>query len=93
MVNSIWEEALYRGVVLEELTATWGPTAAVVTQSIVFGAAHWAGFPSGWFGVCAATAWGLALGVIRLRSGGILIPYLVHVCVDAVIGVLALLLL
>ena len=62
-------------------------------QALVFGAAHWAGFPSGWVGVLMAAAWGWALGVIRVRSGGMLLCYLVHVGANAVIGVLALVLL
>lgn len=93
VVNPLWEEALFRGVLLEELTGTWGVRAALVVQALVFGAAHWAGFPSGWMGMGMAAAWGLALGIIRVHSGGILLPYLVHVCANAVIGVLALALL
>jgi len=93
LVNPLWEEALFRGVLLEELTGTWGVRAALTVQALVFGAAHWAGSPSGWVGMCMAAAWGLALGVIRVRSAGILVPYLVHVCANAVIGGLALALL
>ena len=64
-----------------------------MTHAVLFGAAHWAGFPSGWVGMGMAAGWGLALGVIRIRSRGILIPYLVHVSANAVIGVLTVLLL
>ena len=93
LVNSIWEEATFRGVLLEELTSLWGAPAAVVTQAVIFGIAHAAGFPSGSVGIAMAAGYGLALGIIRFRSGGILIPYLVHVGADTVIGVLALTLL
>lgn len=93
LVNPIWEEVLFRGVVLEELAKVWGTTAAVITQAVLFGLAHWAGFPSGWVGMAMAAAWGLALGVIRVRSGGIALTYAVHVCANAVIGTLALVLL
>lgn len=93
LVNPIWEEALFRGVVLEELTAIWGARTAVVVQALLFGAAHWAGFPSGWVGMVMAAGWGLTLGIIRLRTAGILIPYVVHVSANAVIGVLAIVLL
>ena len=93
LVNPLWEEALFRGVLLGELIETWGVRAAVAVQALVFGAAHWAGFPSGWLGMAMAATWGLALGIIRVRSEGILLPYLVHVCANAAIGILALALL
>ena len=93
LVNPIWEEALFRGVVLQELMASWGAVPAVIVQAALFGAAHWAGFPSGWIGMAMAAGWGAALGVIRVRSGGIGLGYGVHVCANAVIGTLALVLL
>lgn len=93
LVNPIWEEAMFRGVLLEDLTAVWraGPAAAV--QAVLFGAAHWAGFPSGSVGMLMAAAWGLVLGILRLRTHGIVVPYLVHVTANAVIGSLAVILL
>lgn len=89
LVNPIWEEAMFRGVVLQDLTEIWGPRTAVVAQAVLFGAAHWAGFPAGWIGMLMAASWGLMLGIIRLRTGGIALPYLVHVTANAVIGGLA----
>lgn len=93
LVNPIWEEALFRGVVLEELGKVWGVGPAVVVQALLFGSAHWAGFPSGWIGMAMAASWGLALGIIRVRSEGVGLTYVVHVCANAVIGTLALVLL
>ncbi|MEU7384643.1 CPBP family intramembrane glutamic endopeptidase [Streptomyces sp. NPDC042207] len=93
LVNAVWEEALFRGVLLTELASVWGSRTAVVIQALLFGAAHFGGFPSGFTGVAMAGAWGFALGVLRLRSGGILVPYGVHVAADAVIGTLAVLIL
>ena len=89
LVNPIWEEMLYRGVLLTELGRVWGPKVAVTLQAVLFGAAHYAGFPSGIAGMVMAACWGFALGVMRLRSGGILVSYVVHVTANAVIGVLA----
>lgn len=93
LVNPIWEEILFRGVVLEELSKVWGTTSAIIAQAVLFGAAHWAGFPSGWVGMAMAATWGAALGVIRVRSGGLALSYAVHVGANAVIGTLALVLL
>ncbi|MEU0835674.1 type II CAAX endopeptidase family protein [Streptomyces sp. NPDC005969] len=93
LVNPVWEEMLFRGVLLTELASVWGVRAAVVLQAVLFGAAHFAGFPSGPVGMMMAAAWGFVLGVMRVRSGGILITYLVHVTANAVIGTLAVLIL
>jgi membrane protease YdiL (CAAX protease family) len=60
---------------------------------VLFGAAHWAGYPSGWIGMLMAAVWGLMLGIIRLRTAGIALPYVVHVTANAVIGSLAVVLL
>ena len=59
LVNPIWEEAMFRGAILEDLTAIWGAGPAVIVQAVLFGAAHWAGFPSGWVGMLMAAGWGL----------------------------------
>ncbi|RII13135.1 CAAX amino terminal protease self- immunity [Streptomyces sp. YIM 130001] len=89
LVNPIWEEMLFRGVILTELASLWGAKTAAVLQALLFGAAHYGGFPSGVIGMIMAAGWGFVLGVMRLRSGGIAIPYLVHVTANAVIGSLA----
>lgn len=93
LVNPVWEELVFRGVLLHELGELAGVRAAVVAQALLFGAAHWAGFPSGLAGTVMAAGWGLALGVIRVRTRGLLLPYAVHACADATIGALALLVL
>ncbi|GII41171.1 hypothetical protein Pph01_61740 [Planotetraspora phitsanulokensis] len=93
LVNPVWEELLFRGVLLTELASVWGAKAAVVLQAVLFGAAHFAGFPSGVIGMIMAGAWGFVLGIMRLRSGGILISYVVHVTANAVIGTIAVLIL
>ncbi|MFF3128787.1 hypothetical protein ACFVRD_42595 [Streptomyces sp. NPDC057908] len=55
-------------------------------QAVLFGSANDAGFPSGPIGMVMAGGWALVLGIMRLRSGGILIPYIVRVAANAVIG-------
>ncbi|GAA5039875.1 hypothetical protein HNP84_005244 [Thermocatellispora tengchongensis] len=85
-VNGLAEEFLYRGVVQTELTALLGVVPAVVLQAAAFGVAHLGGFPSGWVGAAMAGMWGLVLGVIRVRTRGILAAYLAHLAADATIG-------
>ncbi|HLQ82016.1 MAG TPA: CPBP family intramembrane glutamic endopeptidase, partial [Bacillota bacterium] len=58
LVNPVWEELLFRGVVLQEIAGAWGMRLAVPAQAVLFGAAHWAGFPSGWVGMALAASWG-----------------------------------
>ncbi len=93
VVNPIWEEVLYRGVLQGELSSTIGSWPAVVVQALLFGLSHLYGFPSGWMGVAMAATWGFGLGVIRRRTGGLVLPYLLHVTANLTIGALAVVLL
>ncbi|WP_211261237.1 CPBP family intramembrane glutamic endopeptidase [Pseudonocardia acaciae] len=93
LINPIWEEALFRGVVLTELAALWGTLPSVVVQAAATGFAHLNGFPSGWSGMAMAATWGLVLGWVRVRTGGIAVPYAIHVFADATVGTLGVLLL
>lgn len=36
-----------------------------------------------------AACWDFVLGILTLRTKGLMLPYLVHVCADATIGCLA----
>ncbi|WP_323746549.1 CPBP family intramembrane glutamic endopeptidase [Catenulispora pinisilvae] len=92
-VNPLWEEFVFRGVLLDELRQTVGVRSAVVIQAAAFGLVHLNGFPSGALGALMAGTWGLALGTLRLQTRGMLWPYLTHVCADATIGIIATLLL
>jgi membrane protease YdiL (CAAX protease family) len=89
LVNSVWEEAFFRGIVQSELAAAWGTIPAVIVQAVAFGIAHLNGFPSGWTGVLMSGGWGLLLGVLRVISRGMAAPYAAHVCADATIGIVA----
>ena len=79
------EEAVFRGVLQEALTAEWGPWWAVGVQGVLFGVVHAHGFPRGVEGMVMASAYGVALGLLRLRSGGMAASCMAHVCADATI--------
>jgi CAAX protease family protein len=93
MVNAAVEEGAYRGVMLHALDRSLGPGfAALLLQALAFGAIHIRGFPRGWIGVGLACIYGLLMGVIRRRAGGMFAPWIAHVFTDLVIaGILVLL--
>lgn len=86
-VNAAVEEGAYRGVILHGLESTLGPgIAALVLQAVAFGALHIEGFPRGLVGVGLATIYGLMMGIVRRRAGGMLAPWAAHVFTDVVIA-------
>jgi uncharacterized protein len=87
MVNAAVEEGAYRGVILHALDRSLGPGfAALLLQALAFGAIHIRGFPRGWLGVGLACIYGLLMGVIRRRAGGMFAPWIAHVFTDVVIA-------
>jgi membrane protease YdiL (CAAX protease family) len=84
-LNAFGEEAIFRGALFEALERALGARAAVVVQAIPFGLVHFRGFPRGWDGVALAAIYGLMLGAMRRRTGGLLGPWLAHTVADAVI--------
>lgn len=87
MVNAAVEEGAYRGVIFHALETSLGPgLAALSLQAAAFGTLHIAGFPRGWLGVGLACIYGLLMGVIRMRAGGLFAPWIAHVFTDVVIA-------
>jgi membrane protease YdiL (CAAX protease family) len=87
MLNAAVEEGAYRGVILHALDRSLGPGfAALLLQALAFGAIHIRGFPRGWLGVGLASIYGLLMGVIRRRAGGMFAPWIAHVFTDVVIA-------
>lgn len=89
MVNALGEEMMFRGLLQSELTPLLGPVGALACQACGFGLLHWHGIPSGWTGVAMATVYGAALGLLRLRTHGLVAAWTAHVVADMTIGVLA----
>jgi membrane protease YdiL (CAAX protease family) len=87
LLNAAIEEGAYRGVALAALDVALGPgLAAIVLQAMAFGALHVHGFPRGATGVGLACLYGLALGALRRRAGGLLAPWIAHVLTDLVVA-------
>jgi len=93
MVNAAVEEGAYRGVIMQALDRSIGINAiSILGQAAAFGILHIHGFPRGWVGVALASVFGLAMGLIRRRSNGMLTPWIAHVCADIVIVAIVVLL-
>jgi membrane protease YdiL (CAAX protease family) len=87
LVNAAVEEAAYRGVVLDALDSTLDARGTVlVLQAVAFASLHFqAGFPRGVIGVALAFVYGVVLGALRQRAGGLMAPFITHVVTDLVI--------
>ena len=88
LVNAFAEEVVYRGVLQEALLQIFQVKEWVLLlQAAAFAAAHFAaGFPNGLIGYVMVFCYGIMLGFLRLRSRGLLAPYLAHVIADLTIG-------
>jgi CAAX protease family protein len=85
--NAAVEEMLFRGAILHHLGHAFGVWPAVAVQAVAFGLLHLHGYPYGPIGIALATVYGVLLGVVRLRSNGLLAPWVAHVVADGVIFV------
>ncbi|MGD2109575.1 MAG: type II CAAX endopeptidase family protein [Phycisphaerae bacterium] len=88
IVNAIIEELIWRGIIWEMLAGSIGSTALIIVlQAVSFGLFHIHGFPRGVIGVVMASVYGVALGWIRHRTGGLGAVIVTHVFADIVIFV------
>ena len=85
VLNATLEEFVFRGVLFEALKARWGPWLALAATTLLFGAGHLRGDPPGPVGAALAALFGLALGMLRLRTGGLALPIAAHMIADATI--------
>jgi uncharacterized protein len=83
--NAAIEEVLFRGVVLSHLLHSLGRWPALLAQAAGFGLLHLHGYPHGSIGAALAAGYGLLLGLLRLRTGGLLACWITHMAADSVI--------
>jgi hypothetical protein len=89
VANAGAEEAFFRGAFMGGLTDSVGLSAALPIQALSFGLLHLGGFPSGFVGVVLAAAYGVMLGLLRIRARGLLAPWMAHALADlAIISVI-----
>ena len=91
LVNAVVEELAWRSLPFVLGLRHRLPAAFVVlVTSVSFGLAHYRGVPAGPFGIVAASTFGAAMGILRVRSRSLVAPIVVHFGADIVIiGVLA----
>ena len=85
LLNTLLEELVFRGVLQDALESQFRPVTALLLQAVIFGIAHYQGYPMGALGVVLAAIYGLMLGWLRNWVGGLAAPVLVHVFADATI--------
>jgi membrane protease YdiL (CAAX protease family) len=83
--NALLEEVIFRGILLDALSASIGATWAVIVQAVAFGVGHAHGYPPGPIGMALAAVYGVMLGWLRQRSGGLAAPWVAHFVADATI--------
>jgi len=88
LINAFIEEIIYRGVFQEALQRVLQRNDLVlILQASAFAAVHFAaGFPNGYMGYSMVFVYGWMLGYLRIRSQGLMAPYLAHVISDLTIG-------
>ena len=86
-LNSLMEEAVFRGIVMEALDSAFGAGfMSTGLQAASFAAFHYlAGFPNGVWGFLMVFVYGVALGTIRRMSKGMLAPMSAHFAADITI--------
>ncbi len=86
-LNAFSEEIIYRGVLQEAtLRVNIKPGIGILLQASAFAALHFlGGFPNGYVGYIMTFVYGTALGILRHKTKGMLIPYVTHVTADLVI--------
>ena len=81
---AICEELLLRGVVLPALLPALGGAGAIVTSAALFALIHWDLYRAAF-----TFALGLALGILRVRTGSLRAPILAHALVNTITFVAA----
>ena len=78
IISPAVEEMLFRGIVLRTIAIRWSLNIGIFISSIAFGILHYSGGnPIG------ATAFGIAMAILYLRSGSLLVPCCTHMLNNA----------
>jgi membrane protease YdiL (CAAX protease family) len=83
IVAPVVEEFVFRGFLLTRWASIWGASRAIIVTSVLFGLLH----PDNFFGT---TVVGMVLSLLYMRTRTLLIPILVHMLNNLVVGILVL---
>jgi uncharacterized protein len=83
--NAFCEEVIFRGILFDAFESQWGVRGAVAATAFLFGYGHLHGYPPGLTGAVLAGVYGLALGWLRVFTGGLGLPVIAHIAADATI--------
>lgn len=86
VVGPLAEEVLFRGFLLPRLAAQWCGTAGNVVSSLIFALFH----PHYGMFMPIVFLYGWVFGWARLRTGSILVPFLLHLTVNGLVSIVAL---
>ncbi len=79
LFNAVYEEIIFRGMLLSIFSIQLGLAAAIVLQACWFGCLHFrSGFPSGYLGMGLTFIFGSMMGYLTFRTRGIVIPVITH---------------
>ena len=88
LLNPVLEEVIFRGILFDAVRSQVGPIATILITAALFGIAHMHGYPPGVIGATLAFLYAIAIGGLRMLTGGLALPILAHVVADATIYVL-----
>lgn len=90
IVNAAMEEIAFRGIMMQAVDSALGAgNLTIGIQAGSFASFHYlTGFPYGFWGFAMVFVFGFMLGVLRLRSRGMLAPWIAHVLADITIFVI-----
>lgn len=92
LINGIYEESIFRSILIRHFSNFMGFPAALILQAIWFSFLHYqAGFPSGVLGILLTFIFGIMMGYLVKRTRGLMLSIVVHVVADFVVFMLVLL--
>lgn len=85
LLNATLEEVVFRGIFFGSLEPRLGRWGAVLLTAVLFGWGHKQGYPPGALGMVLSGIYAVALGWLRVVSGGLALPIASHIVADATI--------
>jgi membrane protease YdiL (CAAX protease family) len=88
VLNAFLEELIFRGVLFTAIVSQVNTPTTVLITALLFGWGHMHGYPPGPLGAVLAGFYGLALGWLRVFTGGLGLPVMAHIVADATIFII-----